>query len=55
MGAPRLGLRGTVGQTDVVERRGMGSKTCMSPMVGHKQRTDARSQRNATHKCTQAA
>ena len=29
MGAPRLGLRGTAGQTYAVGRRDMGSKTCM--------------------------
>ena len=55
MGAPRPGLRGMVGQTDVVGRRGMGSKTCMSPTVGHRQRKGAHSQCKAAHRGVQAA
>ena len=38
------------GQTDVVGRRGMDSKTCMSPTVGHKQRTGVPSQRKAENR-----
>ena len=42
-GRTRPGLRGIIEQTDAVGRRGMGSKTCMSPTVGHRQRISARS------------
>ena len=53
MGAPRLGLGGTAGQTDAVGTRDTGSKTCMWPTVENKdahgsarrrawQRTEAR-------------
>ena len=51
---PRPGLRGMAGQTNVVGRRGMGSKTCMSPTVGHRQRTGALNQRKAVHRRVQA-
>ena len=48
MGAPYPSLRGMAGQTDAVGRRGMGSKTCKSPTVGHKQLTGACSQRTGS-------
>ena len=55
MGAPHPGLWGTVGQKYVVGRRGMGSKTCMSLTVRHKQHTGAHSKSKAEHKRAQAA
>ena len=53
MCAPCPGLRCTTGQTDAVGKRGMGSKTCMSPKVRHKQHTSACNQRKAGYRRVQ--
>ena len=59
MGAPRPGLEGIAEQIDAVGKRGMGSTTCMLPMVGHKHCTGVSKATQGSalvvHKCVQAA